>query len=109
MRRSSPLARTALILATLRNLFTVSIGSLHTVEGHRKRGLAKVIVSEISQQFVREFPQCPLPTGPIYIHADCEAYNDAAVKAFRRLAFDHTHFVSWVRVEIDFGKDVITS
>jgi predicted GNAT family acetyltransferase len=82
---------------------------LHTVEGHRKRGLAKVIVSEISQQFVREFPHCSLSTGPIYIHADCEAYNEAAVKAFNRLGFDHTHFVTWLGVEIDFERETITS
>ena len=79
----------------------MSIGSLHTAEGHRKKGLAQVVIAELARQFIVRFPGHPLHSGPVYIHADCEAYNVAAVNMFTRAGFDEKLFVAWVGIDVD--------
>jgi ribosomal protein S18 acetylase RimI-like enzyme len=79
---------------------TVSIGSLHTMEEHRKLGLGKIIIADLCRQFASRYPKYPLHKGDVLIHGDCEAYNDSAVAFFTKQGFGEVLYVSWTGVDI---------
>lgn len=78
---------------------SVSIASLHTSESNRRSGLGKFIVDSLSEQLTTELSRHPLYLGPVYIHADCEAYNEVTVKWFTKMGFEPALYCTWMGME----------
>lgn len=83
----------------------VSIGALHTAPAYRKKGLAAIVVAQMTNEIRSAISANKLAIAALqdafWVHAECEAYNVVAMKWFCSLGFEKVIDNTWTQIEFD--------